>query len=700
MMLRPSRLPRRAQALAAALPNWDQEHIPFFGGVDQTTPVWSRKPGRPRIAWNFECDIAGGYRRVKGYERFDGRTSPSDGTYSIIACTFSAAVAAGDTVTGATSAATGVAIAVTASAVILTKVTGTFQSGENLQVSAVTKAVSTSAAIESSAATALLHAQYRNLAADQYRADIAAVPGSGNILGVVRFGGVTYAFRNNVGATAAALYKSTVSGWSAVSLGRKLAFTTGSATVAEGATLTGATSGATAVVRRVAIRAGTVAASTAAGIFVFASVTGAFQNGENLQVAAVTVAVASGADAAITLSPSGRYEFVIHNFGGDTSTKRIYGADGVNLGFEFDGTYFVPIATGMTTDTPTHVWVHKQHLFVSFGASVQHSSTGLPYFWSPVVGTVGEIGMGDTVTGFYSQAGGEQGGALMIFTRNRTSVLYGSDIASWDLVGYKEELGAYAYTIAEVGMHTFILDDRGVTTVQASQAYGNFQHAAISNALQTWINAQRLKAKACCLVRDKSQYRLYFSDRTALYITVGDGNKIIGMLQQELADEVLCIHSTEDSDGSEVIFSGSDDGFVYQHEVGTSFDGDAITWQLFLSFWHLGSPRVEKGFQKAVFEIAGDGYFAFDFRYELAYNSSDIPQGEIVEGTLSLASASWDTGSWDSGQWDAQQLSPVEFDMDGDAENVSLIIGGSSDYMDDAMFSGALIYYTNRGMMH
>ena len=122
-------------------------YIGLTGGLDQVTPAYEMKPGRARRAQNFEVDVLNGYRRSGGYERYDGRPSPSDGAYSLMTATITGTVAVGDTLTGLTSAATGVIVSLPGSSFVLTKVVGTFVSGESLQISAVTVATSTSAAI-------------------------------------------------------------------------------------------------------------------------------------------------------------------------------------------------------------------------------------------------------------------------------------------------------------------------------------------------------------------------------------------------------------------------------------------------------------------------------------------------------------------------------------------------------------------------
>jgi len=519
--------------------------IACIGGWDQLSPPLFTKSGFVREVQNWECDVNLGYSTVTGYERYDGRTSPSAATYSIIGITLTGTISVGDTVTDTTSAATAVVIVVpNSTSIVVTKVSGTFAASHTLNVSGSPQATTTSAAILSSASTPLLHAQYNNLAADQYRTDIAAPTGSGDSLGGCRIGDVTYTFRNNAGGTATDIWKSTASGFSQVTLHNEISFTLGGVTApAEGSTLTQGAN--TALIKRVVLTSGTWAAGTAAGrLIVSTPAPGSFANGA-ATVGAINLTL-SGAQPAITLLPSGRYHCIAENFGGSVNTTRIYGCDGVNRGFEFDGTVLVPITTGMTTDTPDHVHAHKNHLFFSFDGSTQHSGPGTPYVWSVVTGAA-EIAIGDTVNGFMSQPGSETSVALAIFTRNRTSILYGTGVSNLELTTYRAELGAYPFTIQDVG-YTMFLDDQGVTTLQTAQAYGNFAHAAVTEKIKTWLNQKRTIAVESCVSRDKSQYRLFFSDGYALYVTFNKG-KIVGCMPITFSNPVTWAYSSEDSDG-------------------------------------------------------------------------------------------------------------------------------------------------------
>lgn len=666
--------------------------VSFSGGADFETPPLLVPPGFARAAQNYEVDVLGGYERVMGYERHDGRTSPSAATAVVLDITLTGAIAVGDTVTGVTSAATAVVISSPGSTSrVVTKVVGTFVSGETLNVGGNPQATLTAAA--HGASTALLRAQYKNLAADEYRDDITVPTGSGSILGVIRFGGVTYTWRDNAGDTATNIWKSTTSGWSQITLYNEISFTVGAVAIpAEGATLT--QGAVTATLKRLVLTSGTFAAGTAAGRFIITNPAGGnFAAGAATLTGGVTCTL-TAIQTAITLQPNGRYEFVVSNFGGGVNTTRIYGCDGVNRGFEFDGDILVPITTGMTTDTPLHVSAHKLQLFFSFIGSVQHAAPGTPYIWSVITGAT-EIGIGDTVTGFQTQPGSDSVGALAIFTRNRTSILYGNGVSTWQLISYREELGAYAYSIQDVG-YTLFLDDQGVTSLRTAQEFGNFSHAALSARIKSWVNGKRTKVKASCVVRNKSQYRLFFSDNYALYFTFSKGG---GMMPIKLGVSPTCAWSSEESDGTEVVYFGATNGMVYQMEKGTSFDGDAIVHNLSLAWDFMQSPRLIKRFHNCAMEVAGSGYAAFDFTYTLGYNSTLIAQPGTQNSITSFSSGVWDEAglTWDSGiQWDGTTLSPSLLDMGGEAENVSLILRGSSDYHEAIKFSGALVHFSPR----
>jgi hypothetical protein len=662
--------------------------IRLNGGLDQVTPTLSLPPGVARRAANFEASITGGYTRIAGYERFDGRPSPSAALYNILVCTLTGTVAVGNTVTGQTSAATGKVIAQTGNQVVLTRQTGVFVLGENILVSAAVVGVIDS--IQGIAFDGYQDAVYRNLAADDYRADITAMPGSGSVLGVAILAGRVYAWRNNLGATAAVMYRATSSGWTAVSLGSFVGFDTGGVEIVVGSTITGQTSGATAVVAKVVLESGTWSTSDAAGQIIVGATTGTFQVGENIKVGASTHAHVATANTANALPPGGRYETAVANFGGD---NKLYGVNGVGRAFEFDGTTFVTIRTTMPTDTPTHLAVHKQHLFLSFGASLQFSSIGDPYRWDPVLGA-GEIAMNGPISNLISLPGDQSSGALAVYTRHDTSVLYGTSSLDFALSTFNTGTGAMPYTAQNMDQ-SYVLDDRGIIGLNTSLNFGNFTPAALTMALRPFLSSRVPLATASSLNREKGQYRVFFSDGTGLYMTMVNG-KLLGTMPVELLNPALCAVEGESSTGAVMQFFGSNDGVVYQLDMGTSFDGDPIDANFNLVYNSTRSPRTLKRYRHASVELSGDFYANIDFGYDLGYRTQYLAQALDQVYPSDLRSTYWDDMIWDNFVWDGSDVTPTEIDLTGTAENMGIRISSSSDLYQPFTVNSVIVHYTLR----
>jgi hypothetical protein len=670
-----------------------EDYIPFVGGLDTVTPPMTVNPGTARDSQNAYQDINSGYSTGFGYERFDGQPSPSSAVYSMLSVNITGSVSVGDTLLDS-GTATGVVIAIESNAVALTKVTGTFVTG-NILVGVTVVGTCTGPQIDNAATSIELNSMYKNLAADQYRADILAVPGSGIIRGVVQHKDVVYAVRDNVGATAAEFYKSTSSGWSKITLGYSIAFTSGGTyVVSAGDTTTGATSGATATVTRIDLTSGTWAGGDAAGTLYLKTQTGTFQ-AENLDVGAnLNVATIAGDSTETTLSAGGTYEFIIANFGAESNTEYIYGCDGVNEAFEFRGDTLLPISTGLTSDAPTHIAEFKYRLVLSFGPAVQISALGDPFTWSLLLGSAA-ISVQEDITSLQVQSGQQDTGTLAIFSRNSIHMLYdkgSGTVSDWQNVSYKRGTGSIEWSPQILG-NQFFFDDRGIINLSTAQSYGNFYDSAESNQILNWLTSRKNIVTHSCLIREKNIYCIFFSDKSALYMTVSKGN-IVSLMPQMYDHIAHRVWSSENSNGDEEVYFGDANGFIHQLGVGTSFDGGEIEWWIDMAYSHFGSPYRMKRYRRGILEIQGDGFAKFYFTYSLGYASVDIAQPDDVLSDTNLSRSQWDVFTWDAFFWDGVNLAPTDIRMAGTGENISIKLRGSSDYYDQIRFSGIQLQYS------
>lgn len=666
-----------------------QDFTALQGGLDLVSPAMKIQPGSLIDCLNYEPDINGGYRRMYGIQRFDGRTRPSEASYSIMVCAITGTVSAGDTVVGASSSASAVVLQVNGTTeIVVTKVTGTFVA-ENIKVSTVVVG-SVASIADGAALTPLLDATYLALAANNYRADITTIAGSGEVRGVWHYDGSYYAFRDDAGGTECLMYKATAAGWVQVTFGREIQFTTGVVAIAEGDTITGGTSGASGVVKRVLTRTGTWG-STAAGTLVFDSVTGAFQSGEALKKGATTMATSSSVDTAITLQPGGRFVFRNYAFGGSSTSLRMYFCDGVNYLQEFDGTRLVPIRTGISVDAPKFLDIWKNYMVVSIGSSVEISGVGSPYSWTALTGAA-ELALGDTCTGIQTQLGNATTGACAIFTKDKTFMLYGTGTSDASLVIHTPNAGAASYTIQNIG-EAYYLDTKGVVMLQTTLNFGNFEQATITRKIQPIIDRKRGLAVASCIVRSFNQYRIFFSDGSGIVIYTSGGVPQ-AITYFDYGKPFNTVESIVDSDGVERIIASGTDGYMYEIDAGTSIDGENIFSYVLMAFNNSQSPRNRKRYRRMVVQAGCLGVAHATVGYDLSYGNPAASQTGAQSSTTMVGGGGWwDQFLWDSFIWDSPYINEYVVDSPGNGDNVGVVIYGETDMDKPYTLHGLITHY-------
>lgn len=665
------------------------QYFPLVGGLDAESAQLTLTPGAMLGALNYESSALDGYERIGGFERFDGRPRPSDAVYKLMqsASAFTGVVA-GNTVNGATSGATGKVVLVRGTnQIVITKSTGTWAYGENIRVGTTVVGVYTQ---DGSDIDGFDENGFMALAAADYRADIGAVPGSGRIRGIEILGSTVYAWRDNAGGTAQAIYKSSASGWTLVPFYRELVFTAGSGTPpAEAAVIVKGSS--TTTVKRVVTRSGSWGAGTAAGVLIITNPTAEFTAGA---FTAGITATCGGASTAITLLPGGRLDTVVYNFTGFAGRQRIYGADGVNKGWEFDGDVLVPIATGMAADTPTHVTAHRNHLFFSFAGSVQHSAIGDPYTWSAVLGAA-EIAAGDVITGFQVLPSGSEGGALMILSERRTWMLYGSSSLNWQFVNFADDVGAQRWSIQNLG-RVVVFDTLGIATVEASQNFGNFARLPLSAKIQRMLKSRTTLASVAN--RATARMRIFFSSGDNISITAiptrtGEALAFMpfnyGKPVYVTADAVI--------NGEHRNFFGSDDGYIYEADRGRSFDGNEIFAYLKLAFNHAKSPSEKKRFRRADIESKTESACAIRVVGEYSLGNPDIGLTEVVDVERLGVGAYFELTNFDESFFDTPRSAVSKVRLDGVGNDLSVsIISQASNELPHTLQSISTVYSPRR----
>jgi len=640
------------------------DYYPFRGGLNLIDPFLSIQPGQLLACMNYEPYWRGGYRRVKGYERFDGRPQPHKARFiTIVTDGDDSNLSVDDAVDWDSASGSATVIYVTNGGdVTIGDVTG-----DDPVVGTVFNGNTVIAVLENDTGTDEENTLARTAAETVRRDAIQSVPGSGPIRGVVNYCGNVYAFRDNVGGTACVMYESSSSGWTEVALNQRLRFTGGELEMADGDTITGASSGATAEIERLRIKSGFISNQSAAGYVILSNIVGSFTDGENITIDGVQAFVASGTLEQQVLAPGGRYEFRISTFDNKLVDPRLYGVDGKNAPWEYDCNdgVFGFIETGMDPDTPSFIANNNNMLMLSFqGGSIQNSAPNDPWTWSVVSGA-GEILIGDQCTGFVE----EVDNALLIYSEEQIKILYGRTAEEFNLVTLNTEMGAVPYTAQRIGS-TVHLDQRGVSSVVSSDRFGNFVPGDLSQLIKPLLDQKTANVFGSQISRSLNLWRLFYTDGTAVVLGF-HGTEPAGFTLIDYGRPVTALWSSQTEGNIERAFFGSDDGFVYEQDVGRNFDGNPIEAFVLLVFYHSGSPEQNKRYRKAVLEMSGF-QASISGSIDVNYGGTGATGAVVQEIGTEAAGGFWDVAEWAEFKWSQGVGSDPSFYIEDTGFNVGL----------------------------
>ena len=179
------------------------------------------------------------------------------------------------------------------------------------------------------------------------------------------------------------------------------------------------------------------------------------------------------------------------------------------------------------------------------------------------------------------------------------------------------------------------IDDRGLRSLSTTEAFGDFKMGTVTGTLHPFFPAQRKKGatvKASLRCREKDQYRVFYSDGSGF--TTYFGRQHPETLIFNLGVTVSCACSSEESDGSEIMLIGDEDGWVYQLDAGTSFwQGDRGIPPAALN--HNGAPNQINRYHMARLEMDAEPNTSLALIAEFANGAIDQPPS--IEKSFSVS---------------------------------------------------------------
>jgi len=290
-------------------------------------------------------------------------------------------------------------------------------------------------------------------------------------------------------------------------------------------------------------------------------------------------------------------------------------------------------------DAPTKIVARSNRLFLSYiGGSLQYSELGNPMGWSGVNGA-GELGMGDEVTNLSLGVGG----SLLIFMLSSIYIIDGETPATWVLKQFSNSSGAFSGTAKRLLGTTFFMDDRGITTLEAVQEYGDYAANSISTKFKKTLMLNKEAITTSVVSRELNQYRLFFSTGLGI-LTSFKAKELQGTTFVEYPISVDKVAEGSLFNRASIIFSSdvsvvggeNVEGYVYLMDSGTSFDTVEIITKMVTSYYHYSSPRLWKRFISAIIDAQIPVDLILNLKVNFDYSAPTLPTTAWITRTSGL----------------------------------------------------------------
>lgn len=364
-------------------------------------------------------------------------------------------------------------------------------------------------------------------------------------------------------------------------------------------------------------------------------------------------------DEILAVRSNGTASEVYHNTGTGWVSKAVAGLNGGKCrftDFNFAGTHKITFVDGfnypaiyddtlntVTYNTSNPDLLGVQHVAV-FKGTVFYAKDNNLYFSAPynevdfsAANGAGVISVSHTITGltvFRDQ--------LIVFSRNKVQRLSGSTVADFQLSPITDSIGCLdSDTIQEVGGDIMYLAPDGLRLLSATDRIGDFGLEIASDPIAGDANtfANLAGSFSSLVLREKAQYRIFAYNQSE-QATVAKGlmaTKFSAQGASSVAWATLYgikayVCDSKYTASSEQAIFAHDDGYVYELEIGSSFDGDPINSIFESPYMPITDPQTRKTFYKLTTYLQLEGSVSLTlstkFDFGRAYGF-DVLQPEV-----------------------------------------------------------------------
>lgn len=294
---------------------------------------------------------------------------------------------------------------------------------------------------------------------------------------------------------------------------------------------------------------------------------------------------------------------------------------------------------------------HKNQLFLVDDSTntINFSAPYSPYDFSPANGG-GAIKVDATITNV--KAFKDQ---LFIFCVDRILTLIGSTSADFQLQPVTLDIGCpYRNTVQQMGGDIIFLSQDGFRLLSATNTYGNFNLGSVSNSIKNEINfllsapdyyGQTEPFFVSVAIPEKNQYRIFrqAADANGEYLeTYGligtQSSTQAGVIEWSILDGLDVGNITYAQKDMILFATSSGDPYIYQMDIGDTFDGTAIAATYSTPFFIFNDPKLRKTLTKLTVycdkDVSTDDIefttnIVFDFNEAGVIQPSSIAMGNI-----------------------------------------------------------------------
>tara|TARA_R100000664_G_scaffold11321_1_gene18460 strand:- start:2366 stop:3877 length:1512 start_codon:yes stop_codon:yes gene_type:complete len=377
-----------------------------------------------------------------------------------------------------------------------------------------------------------------------------------------------------------------------------------------------------------------------------------------------------------------RPRFEKYNFGG---TDTIVWVDGANTPTKWTGTGTGTALSG--TGAPanaTAVAAFKNHLFYA-GASAakQQVQFTVPFDDTDYTGTgSGNVKVDTEVVALKSFRE-----SLIIFGKDRIYKLTGSSSSDFAVAPVSRNIGCSdGNSVQEIGGDLIFLAPDGLRTVAGTARIGDVELGTVSKQIQERINSIGFDNICSTVIRQKSQYRLFYP--TTGGVEAGSYG-IIGVIKSNPQGQIGWEYSdlkgikaaSCDSDfvgANETVVHGGFDGFVYQQESGNDFSGTNIKAVYRSPDLTMGDAGIRKNMQRINLNFDTEGTVDASLFVKFDFEDASVPQPAAYTLSTQSTAAVYGTGTYGTSVYGATGIPIVRQSVEGSGFTVVIRVEDES----------------------